>query len=204
MSRILILLILTVSVTNIAAESQCLSDFHRVVIADDALPVQQEAAKELAHYVGQLVGREIEIMLMSQHAKAKASGLSFFVGDKAAAKAPQFHRQGQDYTRVMLGLLDAYRELAILGLKMDFFSTVLKERREDPAAREALLKQAFALGEKREQLLLEHRDWAGPDEGLYTFTNDCGLRKWHSAVKVALGIEKETALTKEKLRAGTQ
>ena len=102
----------------------------------------------------------------------------------------RFHRHGQDYTRVMLGLLDAYRELAVLGLKMDFFSTVVKERREDPVARDVLLKQAFELGEKRERLLLVHRDWAGPDEGLYAFTNDRGLRKWHSAVKAALGIEK--------------
>lgn len=112
----------------------------------------------------------------------------------------RFHRHGQDYTRTMLELLGAYRELAVLGIEMSYFSAVVKERRDDPAAMEALLKTAFAAGERREALLLAHRDWAGPDEGLYAYTNDRGLRKWHSAVKSALGIEKETALTKEKLK----
>lgn len=111
----------------------------------------------------------------------------------------KFHRHGQDYTRTMLELLGAYRELAVLGVKMAFFSTVVKERRDDPAARDALLKKAFEAGERREKLLLKNRDWAGPDEGLYAFTNDRGLRQWHSAVKEALGIDKATELTKEKL-----
>ncbi|QDU82333.1 hypothetical protein Pla110_40880 [Polystyrenella longa] len=113
----------------------------------------------------------------------------------------RFHRHGQDYTRVMLELLTLYREVAILGLKMDFFSTVKKERRDDPAALEMLLKRANELGERREELLLSHRDWAGPDEGLYAFTNDRGLRRWHTRVKDALGIDKPTALTKELLNA---
>lgn len=78
---------------------------------------------------------------------------------------------------------------------------MVKERRDDPEAREILLKRAYELGERREQLLLAHRDWAGPDEGLYAFTNDKGLRQWHSAVKEALGIEKKTALTKKTLQA---
>jgi len=63
------------------------------------------------------------------------------------------------------------------------------------------LKRAFELGQKREELLLKHRDWAGPDEGLYAFTNDRGLRQWHAAVKAELGVEIPTALTKEKLQA---
>jgi hypothetical protein len=50
-------------------------------------------------------------------------------------------------------------------------------------------------------MLLAHRDWAGPDEGLYAFTNDAKIRQWHAAVKTALGIEKETPLTKTKLSA---
>ena len=86
MSRFLLLLILAVPTAIFAAESQPLSDYRRVVIADNALPVQKEAAKELAHYVGKMTGREIETMLMSEHAKAKVSGLSFFVGEEAAAK----------------------------------------------------------------------------------------------------------------------
>ncbi|QDU92865.1 DUF4838 domain-containing protein [Lignipirellula cremea] len=127
----------------------------------------------------------------------------------AEAKAPpgiyadrlRFHRLGQDYTRVMLELLECYRELAILGVKMDFFSTLAKEQRDDPAALKALLQKAYDLGELREKLLLAHRDWSGPDEGLYAFTNDRGLRKWHSTVKAELKIEQPTALTQEKLNA---
>jgi hypothetical protein len=36
----------------------------------------------------------------------------------------------------MLDLLATYRELAVLGMHLDSFSAVAKERREDPAARE--------------------------------------------------------------------
>ena len=101
---------------------------------------------------------------------------------EAEAKVPEgeyadrvrFHRHGHDYTRVMLELLDAYRRLALLGLDMPYFSAATKKlpRRDNPAERERLLKRAFELGEERELLLLAHRDWAGPDEGLYAFTND--------------------------------
>ena len=128
----------------------------------------------------------------------------------AEAKAPageyadrvRFHRFGQDFTRTMLELLESYRQLAILGVKLDTFSPVVKERRDAPAERDALLKRAFALGEQREQMLLAHRDWAGPDEGLYAFTNDSGIRQWHSAVKRELGIDQRTALTKATLAPG--
>lgn len=113
----------------------------------------------------------------------------------------RFHRLGQDYTRTMLELMAYYREIAILGVKMDFFSTILKERKEDPDALKAILEKAYQAGEKREQLLLAHRDWAGPDEGLYAFTNDRKLRKWHRTVKEALNIDKPSALTKESLNA---
>jgi len=37
------------------------------------------------------------------------------------------------------------------------------------------------------------------DEGLYAFTNDRGLRQWHSAVKQALGLDEPTLLTRESL-----
>jgi hypothetical protein len=62
-----------------------------------------------------------------------------------------------------------------------------------------MLQRTYDLGEQREQLLLAHRDWAGPDEGLYAFTNDGHIRQWHAAVKKALGIEKPTAVSKETL-----
>lgn len=48
-------------------------------------------------------------------------------------------------------------------------------------------------------MLLAHRDWAGPDEGMYAFTNYINTRQWHAAVKKALGINKPTALIKESL-----
>ena len=124
----------------------------------------------------------------------------------AEAKAPtgeyagrvKFHRFGQDYTRVMLELLANYRTLTELGVKMEF-TVAVKATRDNPAECDALLKRSYELGEQREQMLLAHRDWAGPDEGLYAFTNDIKTRQWHTAVKKALGIEKSSALTKQTL-----
>jgi hypothetical protein len=107
-----------------------------------------------------------------------------------------FHRFGNDYTRVMLELLEGYRQLAAVGVKMDFFSTIEKETRDDPAERERLLKRAFELGERREEMLLAHRDWAGPDEGLYAFTVERDLRRWHKVVKAELKIDRPSRLAK--------
>jgi len=117
------------------------------------------------------------------------------------AERVAFHRFGQDYTRVMLGLLDAYRRLAELGVKLDFFSSVVKDRRDAPAERDALLKETFDLGERRETMLLAHRDWPGPDEGLYAYTNDAKIRQWHATVKKALGNDTPSRLTKARLTA---
>jgi hypothetical protein len=125
----------------------------------------------------------------------------------AEAKAPtgeygdrvQFHRLGQDYTRLMMELLVSYRKLAELGMQMDYFSAVVKERREAPSERDALLKRVYELGEQREALLLANREVAGPDEGLYAITNDLDIRRWHSAVKKALGIDQPSPLVKTKL-----
>jgi len=126
----------------------------------------------------------------------------------AEAKAPageyadrvKFHRFGQDYTRVMLELLANYKRLSELGVKIGFASSI-KAVADNPAERDALLKRTYELGEQREQMLLAHRDWAGPDEGLYAFTNDVNIRQWHAAVKKAVGIDKSSALTKAKLAA---
>jgi hypothetical protein len=131
---------------------------------------------------------------------------------EAEAKVPageyadrvKFHRYGQDYTRVMLELLENYRQLAELGLELETFSQKSKPHRDAPAEREALLKRTFELGEQREQLLLAHRDWAGPDEGLYAFNNDGHIRQWHAAVKKALGIDKPTALSRDLLVKGVK
>jgi len=84
---------------------------------------------------------------------------------------------------------------------MDYFSAVVTEQKENAAALKKLMRQAFEGGELREKLLLSHRDWAGPDEGLYAFNNDRGLRQWHGKVKKALGIESASALTRETLQA---
>ena len=126
---------------------------------------------------------------------------------KAEALAPageyrdrvRFHRFGQDYTAAMLELLETYRVLAELGVNLDTFSSAVKSRRDDPGQRDRLLRRAFELGERREQILLAHRDWAGPDEGLYAYTNDAGLRRWHSQVKLGLGIDRPSAVTKATL-----
>lgn len=115
------------------------------------------------------------------------------------AERVRFHRVGQDYSRLMLELLDSYRRLAVLGLKLDTFSAIFKERREDASARAALLQRSYELGEQRETMLLAHRDIAGPDEGLYAYTNHAKLRQWHTAVKRELGIAKPPAVTKATL-----
>jgi hypothetical protein len=110
----------------------------------------------------------------------------------------KFHRFGHEYTKVMLQLLANYKQLSELGVKIEFTSSE-KAVLDDPAARDALLKRTYELGEKREQMLLAHRDWAGPDEGLYAYTNDRNIRRWHTNVKKALGIETPTAVSKETL-----
>ena len=112
----------------------------------------------------------------------------------------RFHRFGQDYTRVMLGLLDDYHRLAELGVRLDTFSSVVKERRDAPAERDKLLQEAFDLGEQRETMLLAHRDWAAPDEGLYAFTNDAGIRQWHTRIKRELNIDRPSPMTKAALK----
>ena len=103
----------------------------------------------------------------------------------------------------MLGLLNTYRRLAVLGVKMGEFSNVVRLLKEplvdSPGERDGLLREAYELGERREAMLLAHREWAGPDEGLYAFTNEIKTRQWHTSVKKALGIEKATVLTKQTL-----
>ncbi|MBV8879968.1 MAG: DUF4838 domain-containing protein, partial [Planctomycetaceae bacterium] len=111
----------------------------------------------------------------------------------------RFHRLGQSYTATLLELLDAYRRLAELGVRLDSFSSVVKTRVSDPQERDALLRRAYDLGEEREKLLLAHRDWAGPSEALYAFANEKGLRQWHAEVKKALGINHPSAVTRETL-----
>jgi hypothetical protein len=111
-----------------------------------------------------------------------------------------FHRFGQDYTRAMLELLDGYRQLTELGVALDAFKREAEQPLQDPARKQALLKRAYDLGETRERMLLEHRDWAAMDEGLYAFANDSNLRQWHARVKKELGIDTPTALTKAKLQ----
>jgi hypothetical protein len=68
-----------------------------------------------------------------------------------------------------------------------------------------LTSSLHAAGPQRlsEALLLSHRDWAGPEEGLYAFTIDRNLRKWHTTVKQTLGIDKPSLLTKSLLCVGS-
>ena len=53
-----------------------------------------------------------------------------------------------------------------------------------------------------ERLLLAHRDWPGPDEGLYAITVDRGMRPWHVTVKKALGIDRPSAVSSAALKKG--
>jgi hypothetical protein len=105
------------------------------------------------------------------------------------------HRLGQDYTRTLLELLDCYRQLNELGVPMEAFVRENDPPRQDEAEKQRLLKRAYALGMERERLLLAHRDWPGPDEGLYAITVDRKLRPWHATVKKELGIDAPSGVT---------
>jgi hypothetical protein len=111
-----------------------------------------------------------------------------------------FHRLGQDYTALMLELLDIYRQLAKLRVNLDWFTSKGVQNLTDGNPSTRLLKHAYELGEKREQMLLKHRDWAAMCEGMYAFTNDRKKRQWHAAVKQALGINSPSALTWQTLK----
>jgi hypothetical protein len=115
----------------------------------------------------------------------------------------RFHQHGQEYARTMFELLRCYRQLSDMGMKIDSFANLNKgkEIAHNPALAQQLLERAYELGEKREDLLLAHRNWAALDEGLYTFINDRNMRQWHGAVKKEMGISKPTRLTKELLKA---
>jgi len=127
---------------------------------------------------------------------------------EAAALAPAgeyadrvaFHRFGFEYTRTLVDLLRCYHDLANRGVDLDTFVN-FEKLPYDTTKEKELLRRAYELGEKRETLLLEHRDWAALDEGLYAFTNDKGLRQWHAAVKKLLRIDTPTRLTSATLAA---
>ncbi|MGK0198685.1 MAG: hypothetical protein ACI91J_001962, partial [Yoonia sp.] len=85
MKPILFLLLILPFATR-GLEPQRLADFQRVVVASDALSVATAAAKELAHYVGVITDRELPVVSLSGFDQSEASGLSFFVGQKAAAQ----------------------------------------------------------------------------------------------------------------------
>ncbi|MCM8758390.1 MAG: DUF4838 domain-containing protein [Candidatus Omnitrophica bacterium] len=117
------------------------------------------------------------------------------------AERIKFHRVGHEYTKIMLELINCYQKLSQTGLKLEFFSSAVEKIEQIPEEeRKKILLRAYELGEKREEMLLAHRDWAGMDEGLYAYTNDAGIRQWHLAVKKELGIQKQTGLSKEILK----
>jgi hypothetical protein len=191
LSTALVSLVLAVAVCHearVEASELRLAEFRRIVVADKPSAVDKAAAEEL--------GRPSRRALVLAGPLRRACSVEPRRRDPA--DRVKFHRFGFEYTKVLLELFEHYRKLTELGLKMKFAVSV-KATRDDPAEREALLKRAYELGERREEMLLAHRDWAGPDEGLYAFTNDIDTRQWHAAVKKALGIDKASALTKATL-----
>jgi len=116
-----------------------------------------------------------------------------------------FHRFGFEYTKTMLELLRCYRQIADWGIELEMFENLNKDKEItiDRVEKEKVLRRAYELGEKREEMLLAHRDWAAIDEGLYSATNDMNIRQWHTEVKKQLGIEKPTRLNKLLLQAKT-
>ncbi len=102
----------------------------------------------------------------------------------------RFHRFGQDYTPVtMLELLESYRQLAILGVKLDTFSAVVKERRDAPAERGGALERPAPSPWESSASKCCWRTAIGPgrtkDSTRLPTTAASG--QWHSAVKRELG-----------------
>ncbi|HWL51747.1 MAG TPA: DUF4838 domain-containing protein [Chthoniobacteraceae bacterium] len=115
-------------------------------------------------------------------------------GDRVA-----FHGFGFEYTRTLVELLRCYHDLANRGVDLGGFVN-FESLPHDEAKEKELLRRAYELGEKRETLLLAHRDHAAIDEGLYAYANDKGIRQWHAAVKQRLDIGTPTRLTLESLQ----
>lgn len=112
----------------------------------------------------------------------------------------KFTRFGFEYTRTMLELLRCYRDLANMGVKIKAFEN-LDNLPRDAAKERDLLRRAYELGEKREELLLAHRDWAAVDEGLYAqIANSSQGLPWHATVKKLLGIKTPSRVTEESLK----
>ena len=86
-ARIVKITILVHTIPYIAIHHpQRLADFRRVVVADNALPVTQMGAQDLADYAGRISGQKIEVTQLSKY-DANLDGLSFFVGEVAGEKA---------------------------------------------------------------------------------------------------------------------
>ena len=66
-ARLALLLLTSLYVpAEMVLAAQPLSDFRRVVVSDNALPVQMEAATELAHYVGRGLDGPVRRVLPGQ------------------------------------------------------------------------------------------------------------------------------------------
>lgn len=112
----------------------------------------------------------------------------------------KFTRFGFEYTRNMLELLRCYRDLAQMGVKLKAFEN-LENLPRDPARERDLLRRAYELGEKREDFMLAHRDWAAVDEGLYAhIANGRQGLPWHNTIKKMLGIRTPSRVTEESLK----
>lgn len=112
-----------------------------------------------------------------------------------------FAQFGFEYTRTMLELIQCYQSLANMGVNMKAFQN-FENLPRDEAKINDLLRRAYELGEKREDMVLAHRDWAAIDEGLYAYVvnEPLGL-PWHPTVKKLLGITDPSRVTKETLKS---
>ena len=108
----------------------------------------------------------------------------------------RFHRFGQDYTRVMLDLLDDLPRTRRARREARF----LFRGREGAARRPRGARRACATptswARNASACCSRTATGPGPTRGSTRFTNDAKLRQWHAAVKAALGIEKPSAVTK--------
>lgn len=86
--RLVVALLLgLVSVARTSSAAQTLQGFTSIVIGDHPSQVEKAAAEELSHYLGEIEGHPLPIESVAAHSLSRSSGLSFFLGDEAAALA---------------------------------------------------------------------------------------------------------------------
>jgi hypothetical protein len=115
---------------------------------------------------------------------------------------------GYDYAKTMIDLLAVYRRLGRAGVPLWCFGKqgalaeqafwkmpewpqmgFWDDRPDEPLPREEkikLLELAWALGNERERLLVEHADLPAVSLGMYRYMKERGYYQWHATIRAEL------------------